>query len=245
MLFLFFGAFLSYGQTHFSLHTPIKYYKVKIIKSIETIEDPFEEDNLTTSHIGIIDLSGYTPLKNIKIKLQYKIKDGNDSCDILIYKGNKLLQKIVQLNPLWKLDDFAYLADIDGNKLPDIKFFIHNIASGLSADLSTKVYLFNMGDSFKKISFFDYANEPEYDLNKNGNYEILSRNHLYHKDGHSYWIYNAYNFSEKKLVNVSKQYNYPLWTKHLNRTDTVVAKHMSYEERSKEYKALPDSLDIR
>ena len=94
------------------------------------------------------------------------------------------------------------------------------------------------------ISFYDFSYEDESDLNSDGIFEILSLNHVF-KDNHSYWVYNAFNFIGMVLKNVSKEFKYPLWTRHLYRTDRVIAKEITYSDRLKEYREQPDEFVIQ
>ena len=144
----------------------------------------------------------------------------------------------------WHIDNECYIADFDSNKKPDIKLIIYSGGSRLAAEYTTKIYLFNFENKFTLLSFFDFSQEKEYDLNKDGKYEILNCNHV-HKDGHNYWDYNAYNFSQGKLKNISKGLQYPLWTRHHYKFRNKIATNISQNDREKEYRVLPDGTIIK
>ena len=167
-----------------------------------------------------------------------------DSSKIIIYRNNQIIQTIFLPFMFWHLENECLVADIDGNNKPDIKLTIQGGGSGLAGELAYKIYLFNQENKFKLLSFFDFSHEKEYDINKDGIFEILSCNHIY-KDGHSYWVYNAFNFSNGKLKNISKLLDYPLWTKHLYTSRSVIATNITQKERNKEFKKLPDEIILK
>ncbi|HEX6192557.1 MAG TPA: hypothetical protein VFZ42_09340 [Chitinophagaceae bacterium] len=136
------------------------------------------------------------------------------------------------------------MADIDNNKKPDIKIFGRNTGTGLAANIARKVYLFNEGSRFRLFTFMDFSTENEYDFNGDGVFEILSCDHV-STDKHSYWVYHAFNFSNGKLKNLSRSFDYPLWTRHLFATDRVVARNISRKDRTKEYIELPTETIIK
>jgi hypothetical protein len=223
----------AHGQVHFTKFKSIEYKKIQI-----THETEFPD----TINLSAIDLTRVRGLKDFKIQLK-EIKN-TDSSVIIISKAGKFFQELSLPYPIWHLDYWAYAADINNDGKQDLKFFIYGTGNGLAGLLSTKVYLFNMGSRFRLVSFLDFADEKEYDINKDGSYEILSCEHI-GKDGHSYWVYNAFSFKNKGLVNISKTINYPLWTKHLYKTYRVVAKNISFKDRMKEYLHFPNETITR
>ena len=225
-------AATAQGQTHFSKFKAPN-YKTAGIQYRSLLEDSMKLD--------IVDVSHIKGLMGIKIHLQQVTMD---SSKILIYKDNKLKQILPLPFMFWHLENECLVADLDGNNKPDIKLTVPSGGAGLAGELTYKIYLFHQGETFRLLSFFDFSHEKEYDLNKDGIYEILSCNHVY-KAGHSYWVYNVFNFSNGKLTNVSKTRNYPLWTKHLYTSRDVIATNISQKDRNKEYKALPDQTVIR
>lgn len=221
-----------FGQTHFTtFKTPT--YKTVQIQSGSSIDDNMKFD--------VIDFNQIKELKGLAVHLK-QLTD--DSSQILIYRNKKLIQAITIPIMFWHIDNECQIADLDNNKKPDIKLIIYSGGSGLAAEYATKIYLFNYETKFSLLSFFDFSHEKEYDLNTDGKYEILSCNHV-QKDGHSYWVYNAYNFSQGKLKNISKGLQYPLWTRHLYKSRNKIATNISQKDREKEFRILPDETIIK
>lgn len=223
----------GFTQKHFTDFKSINYQKVLIKKP---------QNNGDSLLVANADFKKINGLKNYQISI--KRNNDPDKTNILILKGNTILKNILVESPYWTINDTIKIADIDGNGLIDVKLSFYNNGNGLAASLSRKVYLFNQQNTFKSIQFFDFAEDNEFDFNNDDNYEILSCNHIY-KNNHSYWVYNIYNFSNNKLINVSKQFNYPLLTKHLYRTNKIIAKEFNFGERLKELRPLPNDYGIK
>lgn len=221
-------VFTSTAQQHFWQFKSIVYKNIPV-------KMEFTSDSTVSGEIIL------SKKENYKIRFN---QPSPDSTILLVYKAGKNIQRLVLPYPTWLIGQTAYMADINNDKRQDLKFFIYGTGTGLAAETCTKVYLFNTGNGFKLLSFFDYSSEKEYDLDNDGVYEILGRNHVY-KDEHSYWVYNVFDFDGTTLVNVSKKFNYPLWTKHLIKTDKTVANNINYDERIKEYRPVPDSMFVR
>jgi len=222
----------TYTQVHFTKYKPAK-YKTVAIQGGSLLAD--------STLFDVIDLNKIPTLDGIKIYLKH-IKD--DSSVMLIYKKSKLVQTIAFPFWFWLIENDCFVADLDNNKKADIKLTIEGGGSGLAGELAHKIYLFNYGSKFKVLTFFDYSHEKEYDLNNDGVFEILSCNHVFN-GGHSYWVYNAFNFVNGRLKNVSKMLGYPLWTKHLNNSSNIVATNISKKDRIKEYRGLPENVIIK
>ncbi len=221
-----------YSQTHFTKFKSAN-YKAAEVQYGSNFKDSLKFD--------VIDLSRIQGLRDWEIHLR-EITD--DSSKIMVYKNKKLIQTFHLPFMFWYLESECLVADFDNNKKPDLKLTIQGGGAGLAGELAYKIYLFNQGTHFKLLSFIDFSHEKEYDLNKDGVYEIIGCNHVY-KDGHSYWVYNAFNFSGSQLKNISRTLNYPLWTKHLYRSREVIATNISKKDRYKEFRALPDETIIK
>lgn len=222
----------GYSQTHFTKFKSPNYKIINIISG-SLIEDSTKFD--------VIEFNSVRKLKDLTINLR---QVGEDSSKICIYRNNKLIQTFLLPFMFWNLENECMVADLDRNNEPDIRLTIRRGGASLSGELAYKVYLFNQGNRFKLLCFFDFSHEKEYDINKDGIYEILSCN-LVHKRGHNYWVYNAFNFTGKKLKNISKLIDYPLWTKYLFSSRNIIATNISRKERIKEYKELPDEIMIK
>jgi len=82
-------------------------------------------------------------------------------------------------------------------------------------------YLIQRRDkTFFKISFddmmFEEMNRRERDMDWDGKYEIVSMA-LQHYQEHNYFTFNIYNFNDSGIVNVSKDFGYPLMVQNLFR----------------------------
>jgi hypothetical protein len=105
--------------------------------------------------------------------------------------------------------DSVYTADINGDSFVDIKLVIPMHTTKANPVNVTEVYLFqHLKNNFTKISFGDIGGRPERDMNSDGNYEIVTRS-LRPFEGHTYWIFNVYEYTNDDLVNVSNKYGYP------------------------------------
>ncbi|WP_207428315.1 hypothetical protein [Pedobacter sp. SYSU D00535] len=221
-----------YGQTHFCDAKKINYKKIAL-----TIGQD-EKDSTFTAKLHLPAFNGIEDLQ-----VTFTERKSSESSVINVYRNGKLAKSRELSIRMWTMDDRVKMADIDGNGLHDLKFLVYNFGSGLAGSQSTKVYLFTFKDEMKIVSFFDFAYEDEYDIDSDGEFEILSLNHKF-RNNHSYWVYNAYNLTGTALRNVSKKFKYPLWTRHLYRTDRVIAKDITYLERLKEYREQPDECVV-
>lgn len=222
----------TFSQTHFTK------FKQPVYKTADVQNGFASEDSVK---LDIIDLKNILGLKGVEIHLR---QVAEDSSTILIYRDKKLIQSFALPFMFWHLENDCMVADLDNNKMPDVKLTVQGGGSGLAGQLAYKIYLFNQGKKFYLLSFLDYSHENEYDLNRDGIYEIISCNHVL-KGGHSYWVYNAFNFINGKIKNISGSLNYPLWTKHLNKSWNVIATNISRNDRYKEFKPLPDRVIIK
>ncbi len=196
-----------YSQKHFHESKRINYISIPI---------------LNTEQLKPYALQSKFNFKKIKqlsnLTIKFSCQNHDEPLYLFIYNRKKLVQKIKIIDHSYPMayPEKALVADINNDSLLDIKLVFPNPGCGLAGDLSTKVYLFKIDSiSFNKIEFFDFASEPEYDINGDSIYEIISCNHIQYNN-HSYWVYNSYNYKNEKIINTSFENNYPLWTRHLN-----------------------------
>ncbi len=209
---------------HFSKYKAIKYQEV-----------PWQDED--SENQWLFDFKNISSLADIKVKI---VSNDDDSTSISLMRKGILIKTLKITSSRWFVPAFAYVADINADGKKDIKIIFNGGGNGIAGELFYKIFLFNTGNSFDLISFFDFHEEPERDLDGDGVYEILGCDHIFHSDGHSYWIYNSYNYKKGQLVSSSAKFGYPLWTKHLFTTNKVVAKKISYKERMKRWRKLPD-----
>jgi len=223
MRYIFAFAFLmlfilkGYAQYPFEKFPAIKYDSAEIINHGKTYNHGF----YITRSKGFKRIASYKNYKLVFLSDSDILKDGTNA---LLYHKNHIIKRMCFDNT-W-LEQHVYIADIDGNGLPDFKIIVDNDGNGFAADYETKVYLFNEGnDVFKLIAFTDLFSNIERDFNHDGNYEIIGQEYRRYKE-HAYFIFNLYNFKNGKFVNVSHNYNYPIAIKYLYGRNFITANNM-------------------
>ena len=141
--------------------------------------------------------------------------------------------------------DTIYAADIDGNGKPDFKFTFWNNGSGLAGTLIHKVYLFSSGaNTFKLASYTDFFDGPERDFNNDGKFEIIGKVYgLF--EGHAYMIYNLFNYSKGKFVNVNRLGDYPIMIQYLERENYRITNKLSRKTMKRFSLTEPDYFKSR
>lgn len=163
----------------------------------------------------------------------------DDMAEVSLYHRNKIIKKFkVELGLLWIAlpSDFAlYAADIDGNGLVDFKLKTHNNGSGLAGSLMHKLFLFNKSyNKFSGVHYIDFSDSDERDLNNDGRYEIITQHYLQHTlSNQAYWVFDLFNFSNGKLVNVSAANNYPILVQFLYRDNYKITSHFTRRQMRK------------
>jgi hypothetical protein len=209
---------------HFSKYKAIRYTKI------------LPEDDGDKSK-SVFDLKNISSLQGIRFEF---VPQAADSISVIIYRNDKVIRTVSMPDWFSYTSPEAYVADINGDGLTDIKVLVNNAGNGLAIEAYYKIFLFNTGTSFDVVYFSDFHAEPERDLDGDGVYEILGCDHIFHSDGHSYWVYNTYSYKNGGLVSTSSKFGYPLWTKHLNNSNKMIANNISYKERLRQLKKLPE-----
>ncbi len=140
--------------------------------------------------------------------------------------------------------DTAFAADLNNDGRLDMKiFFNFEGASPLASKVKMKMYLLSEPDgSYSKLSFFDFSMEPETDFNADHIYEIVTKELVQFRK-HSYWKYELFQYSRKKLRNVSLKYGYPrLIPFRIKPTNKPLA-NLTEAERHKLISKLPREYD--
>lgn len=126
--------------------------------------------------------------------------------------------------------DGLYIADFNGDGLKDLKIVCYYMGCGLASLNVRVIYFFQKKNKdFTKIAFDDKMNENrlERDINKDGNFEIITMTLQEHKN-HNYWLFNVYNYANDDLVCVNDKINYPIMIQYLYRdnfkTTTKISK---------------------
>ncbi len=229
---------------------------ILLLISIKSIAQyPFEKNKAIT-YTKVIFKQGATKkdsarmffanYKSYRLELTGKwLNINEDRSKFLLFYKNKLIKtgwSYIDDSMLYQLEPL-YIADINGDGLPDFKVAAINDGSGLAGSRVIKIFLFAQDKKhFKMISFGDFYghSNKEYDFNHDGNYEILGQNYVSYKN-HAYWSFDLYNYINGTLVNVSSKYGYPIITPFLySKIDYNVTKRIS-KNRMKQFSLkLPD-----
>lgn len=160
-------------------------------------------------------------------------------------KSNHKTKKYFEKIPAQGTDGL-YIADFNGDGLRDIKIVSYYMGSGLASLNVRIIYLFQKKDKeFTKISFDDKigSNLIERDINKDGNFEIITMTLQDHKN-HNYWLFNVYNFSNDNLVCANEKVNYPIMIQFLYRDNYKITTKLSQQEMKKFQLTTPNEISI-
>lgn len=164
---------------------------------------------------GVIQFQDY--------RLEFYTQRLADSSNVLVFRqGHKIgaYREPDMLPQMFRQP--VQVADIDRNGLQDLKVTLASLgASPLAAAASRKIYFFNEGKGFKKISFSDLSQGPERDFNGDGNYEIITKE-LVSYQHHSYWKFDIYGYQAGTFLNKSRAFRYPIFIRFLNRPNFKV-----------------------
>jgi hypothetical protein len=140
--------------------------------------------------------------------------------------------------------DTAFAADLNNDGRPDMKILFNFLgASPLASKVKRKMYLLSEPDgSYSKVSFFDFSVEPETDFNGDHRYEIVARDLIQFKN-HSYWKYELFEYSDKKLRNVSPRHGYPKLVPYRNKPTNKPLSNLTDADRRKLISKQPREYD--
>lgn len=181
-------------------------------------------------------------------KYQINLRQAHNSSTLyitILYTAKPIFRYSIPDLNFSRLQNNVYAADIDGNGKVDFKMLFFSDGSGLGGSLETKLYFFNKGNlKFDAISYVDFFNFPERDINGDGNYEIIG-DALNYYEGHAYWTFNLYNYSDGQLVNVNKPFNYPIMVQYLYRENYKITNKISRKKMKRFSLKNPDYLKSR
>lgn len=154
---------------------------------------------------------------------------------IRIYHSGKLIQEFRSDSLFFERFYFTsgsvQVGDINGDRLPDIKFSGCYMGSGLAAFGYRTIYLFQRpGGRFTKISFDNMKVWKERDFDSDESYEIIVMD-LNGIRGHSYWAFNLFRYRNGVLESVSERFGYPLFIQYLFRENYRPARSITRQER--------------
>jgi len=223
LIFLTFFSLISKAQYPFETFSSIKFEKYYQISP--------------TTNFSHIDTKGQYTIKitnffnnNDSITLQFAHTENvdEDSSYLTLFRNGIKITNFID-NLLFHYIDTVFVADINGDKLKDIKIIIPYNGCGIAAMNVKIIYLFqNPNNKFTYISFDDkIGNERlERDFDNDGNYEIITMDLLQYQS-HSYWIFNLFCFINNDLINVNNKFNYPIMIQYLNRDNFEITNKIS------------------
>lgn len=169
---------------------------------------------------------------------------------IEIYRGlrkpKKLLGK-VEFGTFSTLERL-YVADYNHDGLPDLKFIVPHFGCGAYNYYCHVVYLLQNKDhsltevSYSDLLLYDYQNRPERDFDGDGIYELVVCRFESYKN-HNYLQYDLYHLQGAKLVNVNKQFNYPIMIQLLYGENYKITKHLSRKQMRQFSRKIPDDYN--
>lgn len=233
----------SFGQYPFEKYPAIKYKTYKDWKVYNTNEKEQKTEFILT-------IPKFYDKKDSLTLVLTSFTDKWDSSYITVFKNGRQLQRFFE--PMFfydtNLSEPIMLADINDDKLQDIKLIIPYMGNG-TASLNTRViYLFQQkSKGFTKISFMDKMNgenRPERDFNGDGNYEIITMT-LKSYENHSYWLFNLFNFKNDDIVSTNNKYNYPILIQFLYRDNFKITNKISRQKMKDFEQTKPQEYDRR
>ena len=250
-MFLLTGLYRLCAQYDFEQYPVIKYKQEKKWRIVKA-----DSNKVTYS----VTFPGFYK-NHDALTLKYTFTGDSAKSVIRLYRNKKIIQKfkapgseLMGLMDTIDMDAPVMVMDINGDSLSDIKIFIPNlIRCGAYNYYANVIYLFqDTTGRFKKISYYDgfysdadtigedtIINRPERDFDGDGNYEVITQTFQSYK-GHSYWVYNLYNYKDGKLINVNEKANYPIMVQLLYRTNFSITDKLSRQEMKKFSAKHPD-----
>jgi hypothetical protein len=245
-----FGHSFAIAQYPFEKYKAIKYKRVK-----------FKVRHGKNAYEGMVYYSAKLPGIG-KGKSNYSIlikgPDAVPFSAIYIKKNNKIFQKIQEpANYSISGLNYLYIADINSDSLPDIKFTCENVGGcGIGGEYRKRIYLFQKPNGkFNKISFEDLdindsedSNSknywPERDLDNNGKYVIITCRLCGYREN-NYWTFDIYEYKNGDLICVDNKYNYPIMIQYLYRDNYEITKRISPQKMRTFKRLKPDGYDKR
>jgi hypothetical protein len=233
-LFIFLSICITatgYGQYPFEKYPAVKYKRMKFRIS-------YSKDSLKVYYTLNIPRLKHDRSK-YSIMMTAKNQYFRETSTLYIKKNDKIFQKL-SFNgdslPMSGLN-YLYIADINGDSLPDIKFSFNMYGNGISGLVRTRIYLFKKSNgSFNKISYKDMSFNtedeglinyfPERNFDLDGHFKIMTC-YLNTYKAHNYWIFDVYEYKDGNLVCVDDKYNYPIMIQYLYRPNYKITKRIS------------------
>jgi len=173
--------------------------------------------------------------------------DTSGTATIEVYRGTKKSKKLIAIYGFGSFStiESILVADYNHDGLPDMKFIVPHFGCGAYNYYCHVVYfLQNKDHSLSQVSFsdlllYDYQNRPERDLDGDGVYEIVVCSFQSYKT-HNYLQYDLYHLKGNKLVNVNRQFHYPIMIQLLYADNYKITKHLTRKQMRQFARPLPD-----
>lgn len=228
------------GQYPFEKYPTLKYQKYNNWKFIQT------KQKIKTH--GRLTIHGFFDNKD-DLTIQLTTFCGKkDSSFITIYRNKKLLQKVFEpmfFNELNIGSEPVKVADINGDHLKDLKLVASYLGNGVAAMNVRVIFLFqNSNNHFTKISFIDKNSRLERDFNNDDNFEIITMTLKGYK-GHSYWLFNLFDYNKGRLVSANEKANYPIMVQYLYQDNYKITDKINTYKMKDFAMELPEGYDKR
>jgi hypothetical protein len=164
---------------------------------------------------------------------------------IQIFRNSRLVQKFSPDSIFYNGVNFqdAYVADLNGDHLPDIKLLGSTSGVGLGVENVRVIYLIQKpGGHFVKLSYDDMEENAEgrdeRDMDQDGEFIAIDKE-LVIPNNHSYWVFNLFKFQGDSIISANKSHDYPLVVRYLNRSNYRRDNSFPDSLRQKYSEALP------
>jgi hypothetical protein len=236
-MFFTFLPLISSAQYPFEQYPGIQYKNYNVWKVHETKQKI--ENTLTIP-------SFFDNGDTLTIKLISFPEHWFENSEIKIFKNSKQIKKYnenIGFNPIAL--DTVRTADINGDKLKDIKIIAPYMGNGMASLNAKVIYLFQeIDETFTKVSFDDKQSENriERDFNGDGNFEIITMQ-LMNYNNHSYWNFNLFNFINDDITNVNSKYNYPILIQFLHKETFEITEKITRQKMKDFTLKVPEEYD--
>ncbi len=206
----FFVSLVTKAQYPFE---KIKSIKFKEYKGWKTIENP--KDSLPMlREILISEFDTKKTILKIEQTFAFSLTDSIEYSILKVYRNNRMVNRF-EINTQSISEPLPiYVEDINGDGLKDLKIIFPNYGCGnYNVYCQTAILFQNKDQTFKEFIYTDmyenFENRLERDFNNDGKYEIITQS-FQNFGKHNYWLFNIYNYTKGKFVNVNYLADYPI-----------------------------------
>lgn len=231
----------SYGQYPFEKYNQPKYDEFDQWDHCDAAESKQRID-----HTLVID--NFFEGEALTIQLTSFTENVWEDSQITLWRGGTQIQKFCEdmlFIPI-NSNEPVRMADLNGDGLKDLKLVVSYMGNGLASLNVRVIYLMQeKGKAFSKISFTDKmdVNRPERDFDNDGIFEIVTMK-LNGHEGHSYWAFNIFEFSDSGLRNCNHKDDYPIMVQYLYRDNFEITDKLDRSEMKSYALTLPIDYDV-